>query len=156
MKILEILKEEHDAVMYKQPHMTGMDKKRILFNYPGTLGRNLVAFKKVDGEWIPRNSDAEPYLDLFHKHLGKLDEVQFGGQDVEGNPLSQLKEKFPNLSTLLYFIPGLGQALMVADVASQLQMYNQAIDKIEKQYPTQTIQAVQQKVGDAGEEWETL
>jgi len=93
------------------------------------------------------------FADTF---LDKLDEVQFGGQDVEGNPLSQLKEKFPNLSTLLYFIPGLGQALIVADVASQVQMYNQAMDKIENQYPMQTIQAVQQKVGDAGEEWETL
>ena len=93
------------------------------------------------------------FADTF---LDKLDEVQFGGQDVEGNPLSQLKEKFPNLSTLMYFIPGLGQALVVADVASQVQMYNQAMDKIEKHYPMQTIQAVQQKVGDAGEEWETL
>jgi hypothetical protein len=77
-----------------------------------------------------------------------ISEVKFGGQDVEGNPLSQLKEKFPNLSTLLYFIPGLGQALMIADMASQVQMYNQAIAKIEQQYPTQTIQAIQQKVGD--------
>ena len=93
------------------------------------------------------------FADTF---LDKLDEVQFGGQDVEGNPLEQLKEKFPNLSTLLYFIPGLGQALVVADVANQVQMYNQAIDKIEKQYPIQTIQAAQQKVGDTGEEWETL
>jgi hypothetical protein len=77
-----------------------------------------------------------------------ISEVKFGGQDVEGNPLSQLKEKFPNLSTLLYFIPGLGQALMIADMASQVQMYNQAIAKIEQQYPTQTIQTIQQKVGD--------
>jgi hypothetical protein len=90
------------------------------------------------------------------KNKPDLSEVKFGGQDVEGNTLSQLKEKFPNLSTLLYFIPGLGQALVVADVASQIQMYNQAIGKIEKQYPTQTIQTVQQKVGDAGEAWETL
>ena len=93
------------------------------------------------------------FADTF---LDKINEVQFGGQEVEGNSLAQLKEKFPNLSTLLYFIPGLGQALVVADVASQIQMYNQAIDKIEKQYPTQTIQTVQQKVGDAGEAWETL
>jgi pyrimidine deaminase RibD-like protein len=93
------------------------------------------------------------FADTF---LDKLDEVQFGGQDVEGNPLEQLKEKFPNLSTLLYFIPGLSHALLVADVISQVQMYNQAMDKIEKQYPKQTIQAVQQKVGDAGEKWETL
>ena len=77
-----------------------------------------------------------------------ISEVNFAGQAVEGNPLSQLKEKIPNLSTLLYFIPGLGQALMVADVASQIQMYNQAIAKIEQQYPTQTIQSIQQKVGD--------
>ena len=93
------------------------------------------------------------FADTF---LDDLNEVQFAGQEIEGNILSQLKEKFPNLSTLLYFIPGLGQALVVADVASQIQMYNQAIDKIEKQYPTQTIQTVQQKVGDAGEAWETL
>ena len=93
------------------------------------------------------------FADTF---LDKINEVQFGGQEVEGNSWAQLKEKFPNLSTLLYFIPGLGQALVVADVASQIQMYNQAIDKIEKQYPTQTIQTVQQKVGDAGEAWETL
>ena len=98
-------------------------------------------------------SRCETFADTF---LDKINEVQFGGQEVEGNSLAQLKEKFPNLSTLLYFIPGLGQALVVADVASQIQMYNQAIDKIEKQYPTQTIQTVQQKVGDAGEAWETL
>ena len=98
-------------------------------------------------------SRCEAFADTF---LDKINEVQFGGQEVEGNSLAQLKEKFPNLSTLLYFIPGLGQALVVADVASQIQMYNQAIDKIEKQYPTQTIQTVQQKVGDAGEAWETL
>jgi hypothetical protein len=77
-----------------------------------------------------------------------ISEVKFGNQDIEGNPLSQLKEKFPNLSTLLYFIPGFGQALMAADVASQIQMYNQAIAKIEQQYSTNAIQAVQQKVGD--------
>ena len=98
-------------------------------------------------------SKCKQFADTF---LDDLNEVQFAGQEIEGNILSQLKEKFPNLSTLLYFIPGLGQALVVADVASQIQMYNQAIDKIEKQYPTQTIQTVQQKVGDAGEAWETL
>ena len=86
----------------------------------------------------------------------KKNEATFGGQEVEGNPLEQLKEKFPNLSTLLYFIPGLGQKLMIADLASQIQMYNQAISKIEKQYPEQTIQTVQQKVGDAGEVWEPI
>jgi pyrimidine deaminase RibD-like protein len=98
-------------------------------------------------------SRCEQFADTF---LDKLDEVQFGDQEVEGNSLSQLKEKFPNLSTLLYFIPGLGQALVAADIASQIQMYNQAIDKIEKQYPAKTIQTIQVKTGDAGEPWETL
>lgn len=80
-----------------------------------------------------------------------LSEVTFGGQDVEGNALEQFKEKFPNLSTLMYFIPGFGQALMAADMASQIQMYNQAIAKIEQKYPPQTIQAAQQQVGDSSE-----
>jgi hypothetical protein len=57
---------------------------------------------------------------------------------------------------LLYFIPGLNTALAAADVVSQVQMYNQAMEKIEKQYPMATIQAVQQKAGDAGESWEPM
>jgi hypothetical protein len=88
--------------------------------------------------------------------LKTLNETTFGGQDVEGNALVKFKEKFPNLSTLMYFIPGFGQALMAADMVSQVQMYNQAITKIEQQYPPKTIQTIQQQVGDADEEWETL
>ncbi len=82
-----------------------------------------------------------------------INEADFAGQQVQGNAYTQFKEKFPNLSTLAYFIPGFGQALMAADIASQVQMYNQALDQIEKKYPAQTIQSVQQKVGDAGEDW---
>lgn len=59
----------HDAVMYKAPHMAGtgpMFMKRIALNYPGTLGRSLVAFKKNnDGSWSPYNEEAERYLDTF-------------------------------------------------------------------------------------------
>lgn len=88
--------------------------------------------------------------------LKSINEVKFGGQDVEGNALVQFKEKFPNLSTIAYFIPGFGQALMAADLASQVQMYNQAIAKIEQKYPAQTIQSAQQQVGDTGEVWEPI
>lgn len=88
----------------------------------------------------------------YFKHAN---EANFAGQEVEGNPLEQFKDKFPNLSTVMYFIPGLGQALMAADIASQIQMYNQALAAIEKKYPMQTIQSVQQKVGD-DDVWEPL
>lgn len=77
-----------------------------------------------------------------------MPEADFAGQQVQGNALTQFKDKFPNLSTVLYFVPGLGQALVAADIASQVQMYNQAIAQIEQKYPEQTIQSVQQKVGD--------
>ena len=70
-------------------------------------------------------------------------EATFAGQEVKGNVYVDLKDKFPLLSTLIYFIPGLTQALAVADVASQIQMYNQAMEKIKQQYPVATIQAVQ-------------
>ena len=75
-------------------------------------------------------------------------EADFGGQQVSGNAYTQFKDKFPNLSTVLYFVPGLGQTLMAADLASQVQMYNQAVAQIEQKYPEKTIQAIQQKVGD--------
>ena len=81
----------------------------------------------------------------------KTNEADFAGQQVQGNAYTQFKEKFPNLSTLAYFIPGFGQALLAADVASQVQMYNQAIAQIEKKYPEKTIQAAQAKVGDTTE-----
>jgi len=87
--------------------------------------------------------------------IKSLQEVKFGGQDVEGNAFVTLKDKFPNLSTLMYFVPGLGQALMAADIASQVQMYNQALDQIEKKYPKQTIQVIQRKVGDT-DAWEPM
>jgi len=83
-------------------------------------------------------------------------EATFAGQEVKGNAYVDLKDKFPLLSTLLYFIPGLQQALVLANAASAVQMYNQAIEKIEKQYPAATIQAAQQKSGDAGEPWEPM
>jgi hypothetical protein len=85
-----------------------------------------------------------------------IHETKFAGQEVKGNAYTELKDKFPLLSTLLYFIPGLNTALAAADVVSQVQMYNQAMEKIEKQYPMATIQAVQQKAGDAGESWEPM
>jgi hypothetical protein len=80
-----------------------------------------------------------------------INEATFGGEQVPGNALEDLKEKYPNLSTLLYFIPGIGQALMVADMASQIQMYNQAIDQIEQKYPPKIIRTVQVQVGDTHE-----
>jgi hypothetical protein len=83
-------------------------------------------------------------------------DATLGGQEVKGNAYVDLKDKFPLLSTLIYFIPGLQKALMVADVVSQIQMYNQAMKKIEQQYPAATIQAVQQKAGDADEPWEPM
>jgi hypothetical protein len=79
-----------------------------------------------------------------------------GIQQVAENAYEDLKDKFPLLSTLIYFIPGLQKALMVADVVSQIQIYNQAMKKIEQQYPVTTIQAVQQKAGDADEPWEPM
>jgi len=83
-------------------------------------------------------------------------EATFAGQEVKGNAYIDLKDKFPLLSTLLYFIPGLQQALVLANAASAVLMYNQAIEKIEQQYPAATIQAAQQKSGDAGEPWEPM
>jgi len=83
-------------------------------------------------------------------------EVTFGGQQVKGNAYVDLKNKFPLLSTLMYFVPGLQQAMAAADAASAVQMYNQAMEKIEQKYPVATIQAVQQKVGDADEPWEPM
>jgi hypothetical protein len=83
-------------------------------------------------------------------------EATFAGQEVKGNAYVDLKDKFPLLSTLIYFIPGLTQALAVADAASAIQMYNQAMEKIEQQYSVATIQAVQQKAGDADEPWEPM
>ena len=84
-----------------------------------------------------------------------ISEANFGSEEVPGNQFTQFKEKYPNLSTLMYFIPGFGQALMVADVASAVQMYNQAIEQIEKKYPPTTIKTIQQKVGD-DDDWETI
>ena len=75
-------------------------------------------------------------------------EVQFGGQEVEGNAYEKFKDKFPNLSTVLYFIPGLSQALVAADMASAVHMYNQAIAQIEQKYPLKIIRTVQLQVGD--------
>ena len=163
--------------VYRAGNMTGKmqteEKKKIIIrklldkgNYTKAIMYddaipNLESFVELKDEYSNTKFYAwhvslEGEASEFHRTNESLNEVKFGGQEVEGNSLSQLKEKFPNLSTVLYFIPGLGQALVVADVASQIQMYNQAIDKIEKQYPTQTIQTVQQKVGDTGEAWETL
>jgi hypothetical protein len=82
-------------------------------------------------------------------------ETTFGGQEVEGNPLVDLQNKFPKLSTLLYFVPGLGQAMLAADLAGQVQMYNQAMAKVDQKYPIQAIQAAQQSVGDTTE-WEPV
>ena len=80
--------------------------------------------------------------------LGTLDEATFGGQEVEGNAYEKFKDKFPNLSTVLYFIPGLSQALVAADMASAIHMYNQAIAQIEQKYPLKIIRTVQVQVGD--------
>jgi hypothetical protein len=69
MRAKEFITETHDAVMYKQPHMAGtgsMFGKRIVLNYPGTLGRQLVSFKKTnDGSWVPNHEEAERYLATF-------------------------------------------------------------------------------------------
>jgi hypothetical protein len=69
MRAKEFITETHDAVMYKAPHMAGigpMFGKRVILNYPGTLGRQLVSFKKTnDGTWEPNHEEAERYLDTF-------------------------------------------------------------------------------------------
>ena len=69
MRAKEFIAETHDAVLYKQPHMAGtgdMLGKRIILNYPGTLGRSLVSFKKNnDGSWSSNHAEAEQYLDTF-------------------------------------------------------------------------------------------
>jgi hypothetical protein len=77
-----------------------------------------------------------------------INETTFGGEEVPGNAYVKFKDEFPNLSTVLYFIPGLGQALAVADISSAVQMYNQAIAQIEQKYPPKIIRTVQVKVGD--------
>lgn len=62
------LSESHDAVMYKARYMAhrgGGDGKMVRFNYPGTLGRQLVAFTKKNGTWVPSHEEAEQYLDMF-------------------------------------------------------------------------------------------
>ena len=85
------------------------------------------------------------FADTF---LGNVHESQFGSEEVPGNAYVKFKDEFPNLSTVLYFIPGLGQALAVADISSAVQMYNQAIAQIEQKYPPKIIRTVQVKVGD--------
>lgn len=85
------------------------------------------------------------FADTF---LGHVHEAQFGSEEVPGNAYEKFKDEFPNLSTVLYFIPGLGQALAVADMASAVQMYNQAIAQIEQKYPPKIIRTVQVQVGD--------
>jgi pyrimidine deaminase RibD-like protein len=85
------------------------------------------------------------FADTF---LGNVHEATFGGQEVEGNAYEKFKDKFPNLSTVLYFIPGLSQALVAADMASAVHMYNQAIAQIEQKYPFKIIRTVQVQVGD--------
>lgn len=66
MRAKEFITENHDAVMYKAPHMMGQDRKMVHLNWPTTLGRKLVAFsKKDDGSWIPKHEEAERYLNMF-------------------------------------------------------------------------------------------
>lgn len=69
-------------------------------------------------------------------------------EDIEQSLYAKLSDEFPNLKTLLYFVPGLAPVLAVADAVSAIDIYNKAIDDIERKYPTQTIQAAQEKVGD--------
>lgn len=66
MRAKEFITENHDAVMYKAPHMMGQNRKMVHLNWPTTLGRKLVSFsKKDDGSWIPKHEEAERYLDMF-------------------------------------------------------------------------------------------
>jgi hypothetical protein len=76
-----VMGEEHEAVF----RIGGVNKlnPRIEFNRKGTLGRQLVAFKKINGRWVPTHPEAEPYLDLFHHHLKQIGENFADGRHPE-------------------------------------------------------------------------
>ena len=70
MRAKEFISENHDAVMYKAPHMAAKSGreagKMVSFNYKGTLGRSLVSFTRLeDGIWVPTTEYSERYLDMF-------------------------------------------------------------------------------------------
>lgn len=86
MRAKEFINESfvHDAVMYKQPHMAGtgpMFGKMVSFNYPGTLGRSLVSFTRLeDGIWVPTTESSEQYLDMFLDILKNHPELIYHGR----------------------------------------------------------------------------
>ena len=86
MRAREFIKESfvHDAVMYKQPHMAGtgpMFGKMVSFNYPGTLGRQLVSFTRLeDGIWVPTTESSEQYLGMFLDILKNHPELIYRGR----------------------------------------------------------------------------
>jgi Zn-dependent peptidase ImmA (M78 family) len=56
-------------------------------------------------------------------------------EDVKPNAYEQLKAEFPNLNTILRYVPGVGQAMAVADAASAIDMYQKTMADIEAKYP---------------------
>jgi hypothetical protein len=56
-------------------------------------------------------------------------------EDVTPNAFERLKAEFPNLNTVLRYVPGVGQAMAVADAASAIDMYQKTMADIEAKYP---------------------
>jgi hypothetical protein len=56
-------------------------------------------------------------------------------EDVAPNAYEKLKAEFPNLNTILRYVPGVGQAMAVADAASAIDMYQKTMADIEVKYP---------------------
>jgi hypothetical protein len=56
-------------------------------------------------------------------------------EDVAPNAYEKLKAEFPNLNTILRYVPGVGQAMAVADAASAIDMYQKTMADIEAKYP---------------------
>jgi hypothetical protein len=56
-------------------------------------------------------------------------------EDVKPNAYEKLKAEFPNLNTILRYVPGVGQAMAVADAASAIDMYQKTMADIEAKYP---------------------
>ena len=88
MRAREFISESytHDAVMFKAPHMMARSGptsgKMISFGYPGTLGRRLVSFTKLeDGTWVPTTEYSEPYLDMFLDILKNHPELVYHEKD---------------------------------------------------------------------------
>lgn len=79
--------------------------------------------------------------------------TEFITEDIEQSTYEKLSAEYPNMKTLLYFVPGVGQALALADAASAVDIYNKTITDIEKKYPVATIQQVQKKNDEFDDGW---